>query len=148
MGTLQKLVYIVAESLDLVTSVRRVTSEKLDPNATRETLVVFNLNVKMDEAERKDDFVKLNFEIMLDSDPAIVNFIVDGSTTLRGDAHTIEKMLSPDPQTQVPQVFTRIYQQVYSVVFLLAGTLNVPYPSPALLKRIHVQTAIPDQIQR
>lgn len=101
----------------------------------------------MEEAERSEDSVKLNFQMIMDTEPAIAKFSVDGAATIRGSSEEIEHMLSADPETNVPYVFTRIYQQVYAVIYMLAGTIEVPYPSPALLKRAHVKRALSNEIQ-
>ena len=69
---------------------------------------------------------------------------MEGNASVIGEESEIEKLLSPYPQTNVPIVFTRIYQTVYSVIFMLAGTVDVPNPSPALLKRPHVKSAYPN----
>lgn len=136
------------QPVEVVTKIRNVTSLKSDENANHNTPVVFNFAVNMDEAERSPDSVKLNFQMVMDTEPAIAKFTVEGVAAITGDSGEIEKILSADPQTNVPQVFTRIYQQVYSVIFMLAGTLDVPYPSPALLKRAQVRSALSqNQIQ-
>jgi hypothetical protein len=138
----------MAQPIEVNTKIRSVTSLKSDEKADHNTPVVFNFAVNMDEAERTGEFVKLNFQMVMDTEPAIAKFSVEGVATVSGDPAEIEKILSADPQTNVPQVFTRIYQQVYSVIFMLAGTIDVPYPSPALLKRAHVKSAVPQtQIQ-
>jgi hypothetical protein len=138
----------MAQPIEVNTKIRNVTSLKTDEKADHNTPVVFNFAVNMDEAERGSDFVKLNFQMVMDTEPAIAKFSVEGVAIVTGDPAEVEKILSPDPQTNVPQVFTRIYQQVYSVIFMLAGTIDVPYPSPALLKRAHVRNAVPQtQIQ-
>jgi hypothetical protein len=136
------------QSIEVVTKIRNVTSSKSDDKANHNTPVVFNFAVNMDEAERTTESVKLNFQMVMDTEPAVAKFTVEGVAILNGDQAEIEKILSADPQTNVPLVFTRIYQQVYSVIFMLAGTIDVPYPSPALLKRAQVKSAIPqNQIQ-
>ena len=136
-------------SSEVITKIRSVTATKSDENSNRNTPVVFNFGVNMDEADRKNDSVKLNFQMTMDTDPSIVKFMVEGSALIQGEVDEIEKILAPDGQTGVPHVFTRIYQEVYAVIFLLAGNLDVPYPSPALLKRTQVRaSAYPDQIQQ
>jgi hypothetical protein len=132
----------MSQPIEVITKIRNVTSLKTDEKADHNTPVVFNFAVNMDEAERSGESVKLNFQMVMDTEPAIAKFTVEGVAIVSGDSTEVEKILSADPQTNVPQVFTRIYQQVYSVIFMLAGTIDVPYPSPALLKRAHVRSAI------
>jgi hypothetical protein len=135
------------ESAQVITKIRSVSSLKSDERATADTPVIFNFGVNMEEAERNDESVKLNFQMIMDTEPSIAKFTVEGSATIRGSAEVIEQMLSADPETNVPYVFTRIYQQVYAVIFMLAGTIEVPYPSPALLKRAHVRRVLSNEIQ-
>jgi hypothetical protein len=137
----------MTQPIEVITKIRNIASVKSDEKANHNTPVVFNFSVNMDEAERSPESVKLNFQMVMDTEPAIAKFTVEGVATITGDSAEVEKILSADPQTNVPQVFTRIYQQVYSVIFMLAGTIDVPYPSPALLKRAQVRSAIPSQIQ-
>ena len=127
--------------------IRSITAQKNDESSSTNTPVIFNFNVNIEEVERNNDSVKLNFQMDMEADPSIVKFSIAGITTVTGDSASIESILTADPDTNVPPVFTKIYQQAYAVMFLLAGTLNVPYPSPALLKRAHVQTALAGEIQ-
>ena len=113
----------------------------MDDKADHNTPVIFDFGANLEEAERSSDGVVLNFKMTMDTEPAIAKFMVEGTARISGEESEIEKLLSPDPQTNVPFVFTRIYQTVYSVIFMLSGTVDVPYPSPALLKRPHVRTA-------
>jgi hypothetical protein len=132
------------------TKIRNINAMKVSETANHNTPVLFNFNVNMDEAERKNDSVKVNFQMVMETEPPIVKFLIEGSADVRGEMSEIEKMLAGDSQSGVPAVFTRIYQQVYAVIFLLAGNLDVPYPSPTLFKRTQVRTAaapIPDQVQ-
>lgn len=138
----------MSQSTEVITKIRNVTSLKSDDKATHNTPVVFSFSVNMEETDRSSESVKLNFQMVMDTEPSIAKFSIDGAAIVTGDSGEIEKMLAADPQTNVPQIFTRIYQQVYSVLFLLAGTIDVPYPSPALLKRAQVRSAFPqNQIQ-
>ncbi len=118
----------------------------MDEKSNHNTPVVFSFSVNMEEADRKNESVKLNFQMSMGTEPAIAKFTIEGTATIVGESSEIEKALAANPQTNVPDVFTRIYQQVYSVVFMLAGTIDVPYPSPALLKKPHARIAYPSQV--
>jgi len=137
-----------ATTTEVVTKIRNISAVKTNESATHSTPVMFNFGVNMEEADRRSDAVKLNFQMNMETEPAIVKFTIEGTVTVTGEITEIEKMLSADPQSGVPHVFTRVYQEVYAVIFLLAGNLDVPYPSPALLKRTQVRTAFPDQIRQ
>jgi hypothetical protein len=134
--------------MQVVTNVTNVVAQKTDEKANSDSSVVFGLDVNLDEAQRKSDSIKIRFKISMESDPPAAKFTIEGNTTVSGDSQAIENMVSADPKTNVPPIFVKIYQQIYSVMFLLAGTLGVPYPSPALLKRAHVQVQVADEIER
>ncbi len=131
------------QSSEVVTRIRNLTAQKLDEKSNHNTPVIFDFGANLEESDRSSDGVTLNFQMTMDTEPNVAKFVVEGTATVNGEESEIEKLLSPDPQTNVPFVFTRIYQTVYSVIFMLAGTIDVPYPSPALLKRPHVKAAYP-----
>src|SRR5579871_5321077 len=118
----------MTQPTEVITKIRTVSSLKGDEKANHNTPVVFSFGVNMDEAERSAESVKLNFQMVMDTEPSIAKFTVEGVAIVSGEASEIEKILSADPQTNVPLVFTRIYQQVYAVIFMLAGVIDVPYP--------------------
>jgi hypothetical protein len=126
---------------DVVTKIHGINVQKLDDKADHNTPVIFDFGANLEEVDRSSDSVVLNFKMTMDTEPQIAKFIIEGVTTLTGEESEIEKLLAADPQTNVPIVFTRIYQTVYSIIFMLAGAVDVPYPSPALLKRPHVRAA-------
>ena len=100
--------------------------------------MLFNVGVNIEEEYRKSNSVGLNFSISLETEPSIGKLAIEGVATLTGNPAGIEKMLSQDSATNVPRVLTPIYEEIYSVLFILAGTLDLPYPSPALLQKAHV----------
>ncbi len=129
------------QSAEVVTKIRNVAVQKLDEKSNHNTPVIFDFGANLEESDRTSESVTLNFRMTMDTEPAIAKFVIEGSATINSEESEIEKLLSADPETNVPYVFTRIYQTVYSVIFMLAGTIDVPYPSPALLKRPHVRAA-------
>ena len=144
-GLAQETLALMSErsssTTEVITKIRTINAVKSNEAGTRYTPVMFNFGVNMDETERKSDSVKLNFQLNMDSEPSLVKFVIEGTVNLVGDQSEIEKLLSAD-QSGVPQVFARVYQDIYAVLFLLSGNLDVPYPSPALLKRTQVKAAI------
>ena len=134
-------------SAEVVTKIRNVAVQKLDEKSNHNTPVIFDFGANLEEAGRTNESVTLNFRMTMDTEPAITKFVIEGTAMVNGEESEIEKLLSADPETNVPYVFTRIYQTVYSVIFMLAGTIDVPYPSPALLKRPHVRAAYSEAAQ-
>ena len=129
------------QSAEVMTRIRDIVVQKIDEKANHNTPVVFDFGANLEESERSANSAVLNFKLNMDTEPAIAKFAVEGTATIIGEEAAIESLLSADPETNVPYVFMRIYQTIYSVIFMLAGTVDVPYPSPALLKRAHVKTA-------
>lgn len=126
---------------EVVTKIRNIAVQKLDDKSDHNTPVIFDFGANLEETDRSSESVGLSFRMTMDTEPSIAKFVVEGTTVINSEESEIDKLLSPDPETNVPHVFTRIYQTVYSVIFMLAGTIDVPYPSPALLKRPHVRAA-------
>jgi hypothetical protein len=130
----------------IVTKITSVSAQKTDDTANHDTQVAFNFGVNMDQSEQRSDYVKLTFNMSMDTDPSVAKFVIEGTAMVQGEPGEIDKALSADPQTNVPVVFTKIYQEAYAVIFLLAGQIDVPYPSPALLKKTQVRQAYQNQI--
>ena len=113
------------QSADVVTSIRNVAVQKLDEKSNHNTPVIFDFGADIEEADKSNESVTLNFKMTMDTEPAIVKFVIEGTATVSGEESEIDKLLSADPDTNVPYVFTRIYQTVYAVIFMLAGTIDV-----------------------
>ncbi|MDH7477006.1 MAG: hypothetical protein QHH17_01335 [Candidatus Bathyarchaeota archaeon] len=95
--------------------------------------VNFDVKAKLEERERKSQTVILDFKLFLTTKPSLVKFEIEGMATLSGKDAEINKMLEVDPETKVPYVFQRIYQTVFTAMYLLSTILNVPPPPQDLL---------------
>jgi len=93
----------------------------------------FDVKAKLEERERKSQMVSVAFRLSLATKPGIVKFEVEGTATLTGKDTEISKMLEVDPETKVPYVFQKIYQYVFSAMYLLSTVLNAPQPPYNLL---------------
>ena len=131
----------VAREVEIDIDIRGVSAQKKDDTVNHNSEVVFGFNVNMEESERKSESISLSFQMTMDTEPPIAKFTIEGVATLKGEISEVEKLLSPDQQTNVPIIFTRIYKQVYSILFLLAGSLDIPTPSPALMKGTSIVAA-------
>jgi len=105
---------------------------KLDAKSRAET-VNFDVRAKLEERERKSQALIIGFNLLLTTKPSFVRFEVEGRTTLTGKDTELNKMLEVDPDTKVPYVFQRIYQQAFTAMYLLSTILNVPPPPQDLL---------------
>jgi len=93
----------------------------------------FDVKAKLEERERKSQIVVVSFHLLLNTKPSVVKFEVEGTATLTGKDVEISKMLEVDPETKVPYVFQRVYQYVFTAMYLLSTILNAPPPPHDLL---------------
>ena len=66
---------------------------------------------------------------------------VAGSAKITGEEAEIEALLKNPDQNTPPPVFMSIYQKVYAILYLLSGSLKIPYPSPGLMKVVRMASA-------
>jgi hypothetical protein len=93
----------------------------------------FNVNAKLEEKERKSGRLVVGFVLTVSTKPSVVKFEIEGLATLEGKTQAIERFLEIDPETKIPLLLHRIYQQVFMSTFLLATLLDASYPPPDLL---------------
>jgi len=119
----------VAVTLDRVEGVR--LSDKADVNAKSE----YKLNVSMSEKQRAPEELTLGFTLELTCQPQIAKMTVSGTVVLTGPDEEVESDIAPGEEKTPPKVVETIYERVYGLVYVLAGSLKVPYPKPNLLKK-------------
>jgi len=93
----------------------------------------FDVNVKLEEIERDIDEAKFNFAFAMSTKPSVARFDVSGIVSVFGESKAIDKLLETDPDTKVPYLLKRVYQQIFTSIFLLSGIMNAPHPPPDLL---------------
>jgi len=121
-------------------SLKSVEATKVAESANPDTQVVFNVNASISEASRKTGEVVLRFSLELSTQPEIARLMANGSATITGEDAEIDTLLTAKEEGSVPVVFMKIYQRVYAILYLVCGSLKIPYPSPGLLKTVHVST--------
>ena len=97
-------------------------------------LVVFDVQARMEEKERKTGEVSVDFTLSVGTKPSVVKFESEGTARLSGKNDEISKMLEADPETKIPPLFQRVYQHVFLSLYLLATLINTPYPPANLLQ--------------
>ena len=70
---------------------------------------------------------------------------VAGTARITGEEAEIQELLKTSDGNTPPPVFMSIYQKVYAILYLLSGSLKIPYPSPGLMKV--VKMAAPGEMQ-
>jgi len=93
----------------------------------------FDVNVKLEEIERSVSEAAFNFAIEMNTKPSIVRFDINGIVRVFGESKAVDKLLETDPDTQVPYLLKKVYQQIFVSIFLLSGIMNAPHPPPDLL---------------
>ena len=119
-------------------ALKSVEATKVSETANPDTQVVFNVNASISEGSRKTGEVVLRFSFELSTQPEIARLMANGSATVTGEDRDIDTLLTAKEEGSVPVVFMRIYQRVYATLYLVCGSLKIPYPSPGLLKSVHV----------
>jgi hypothetical protein len=95
--------------------------------------VSFDIKAKLEEKERKSQMSTIGFTLYLSTRPSIVKFEVGGTATLTGKDTDIQKMLEVDSESKTPPLFQRIYQSVFTSMYLMSAILNTPSPPNDLL---------------
>jgi hypothetical protein len=105
---------------------------KLSDNLGSEP-VRFDLNARLEEKERRNGRVVVLFGLSVRTKPNVVKYEIEGTATLIGKEAQIEQILKVDPKSNIPFVFHRVYQHVFTAVYILASILGTIYPPPDLL---------------
>ena len=93
----------------------------------------FDVNVKLEEIERSASEAAFNFAVAMSTKPSVARFDVSGIVRVFGESKAVDKLLETDPDTKVPYLLKRVYQQIFTSIFLLSGIMNAPHPPPDLL---------------
>ncbi len=126
--------------------IKSIEGTKLANDAGSDTDVTFNANASLTEGERNPGQMSLKFVIELETQPEVAKISVSGSAIIKGEDASVDALLAVKGNDSIPPIFLKIYQKVYSVTYLLCGSLKIPYPSPGLLNSVHV--AAPREMSR
>jgi len=127
------------EDLALVeVTIKSVEGTKLAEDVTSDSTIAFKATANLVESERNPEGLTLKFVIELNTDPDVAKMTVTGAARVVGDDKEIEALLGTNDGDSVPPVFMKIYQKVYAILYLVSGSLKIPYPSPGLLKGVRV----------
>ena len=118
---------------DVVVKVTRIQCAKL-PACEKGSETVFDVNASLREASRDPGVLTLDFDIIFDTEPPIARISLAGSAIINGNEEEIRDLTDLENQDSTPEIFMRIYEKVYVTLYLLSGTIGMPYPTPGLLK--------------
>ncbi|MBI2126566.1 MAG: hypothetical protein HYU02_04540 [Thaumarchaeota archaeon] len=115
-------------------SIQKLECTRL-PRLGEEAEVTFDVNASLKETSRNPGSFVLDFEIAIDTHPPVAGMLLIGSAMITGKDEEIQNLISIEDQNSAPPIFMMIYQKIYSVLYLLAGTIAIPYPSPGLIRK-------------
>jgi len=95
--------------------------------------VRFDVSAKLEEKKRQSGMVVVLFGLAVRTKPSVVKYEVEGKAVLTGKDALIEKVLEVDPKSKIPFVFHRVYQHVFTAIYMLASLMGTIYPPPDLL---------------
>ena len=107
---------------------------KLAEEIEKGKLINFDVKARMEEKTRRSGWVRVGFALHVSTKPNVVKFEVEGLASLDGQDEEIRKMLEADPETNIPAVFSHVYQHAFMSMYLLATLIQAPYPPLNLLK--------------
>ena len=120
--------------LDVAVLVERVDATRLSEKVNENSPGNYSLNVSMAERDRSPAVLVLRFTLELTDQPQLARLAVTGIATLTGSKDEVQGALAAPDEKTPPTVLTIIYERIYSLLYLVAGSLKVPYPLPGLLK--------------
>jgi hypothetical protein len=94
----------------------------------------FDVNVKLEEMERGTGEAIFSFALAINTKPNIAKFDINGTVTVTGGNEVVEKLLQTNPETKVPNLLERVYERIFTSVFVLSSIINAPHPPPDLIK--------------
>jgi hypothetical protein len=125
--------------------VKNVEATRLTEESSSESAVTFDVAASLTETEHEAGRFTLKYSIAISAIPPVARMDVSGTARITGEEAEIQATLTAPDQNTPPPVFMNIYQKVYAILYLLSGSLKIPYPSPGLMKV--VKMASPNEVQ-
>ncbi len=121
--------------LEVSVRIEDVNASRLSEKASESESSNYSLNVSLSEKDRGSESLVLSYSIELTSLPPAARFKVSGTAALKGTRDEIKAGITAPDDNKPPPVLVTIYERVYSTLYVLSGSLKVPYPLPNLLKK-------------
>ena len=130
--------------VELEVLVKNVEASRLSEEARDEASVTFDVAASLSEVDHQAGQFTLKYSIAITSQPPVARMDVAGTARITGEETEIQELLKSPTANTPPPVFMSIYQKVYAILYLLSGSLKIPYPSPGLMKV--VKMAAPGEV--
>lgn len=114
--------------------VKTVEANRLSEEAKDDITVTFDVAASLTEVDHQAGQFTLKYSIAITSQPPVARMDVAGTAKITGEEAEIQELLKTPDGNNPPPVFMSIYQKVYAILYLLSGSLKIPYPSPGLMK--------------
>jgi len=114
--------------------IERVDAARLSDKVSENSPSNYSLNVSMSERDRSPETLILKFTLELTNQPQLARIAISGIATLTGAKDEIQSGLASLDDNTPPLVLTTIYERIYGLLYLVAGSLKVPHPLPTLLR--------------
>ena len=121
--------------------IRSVEAARLSEDAKDSSEVAFEVTASLNETDRSPGQLVMRFSIDIQTTPQLAKIDISGVAKLIGEEQEIERLLVGKETGSTPPIFMSIYKKVYAMLYLLAGSLRIPYPSPGLLKVVKVASS-------
>ncbi|MBI2127245.1 MAG: hypothetical protein HYU02_08065 [Thaumarchaeota archaeon] len=118
--------------------VAKIQCEKLLGMAEVGSEIAFDVNASLSETSRNPGLLTLDFDLAFETQPMVAKFFLAGSAMIRGKDEEIQDLITLENQDSAPDVFMKIYEKVYAILYLLSGTIAIPYPTPGLIKKTQI----------
>jgi hypothetical protein len=121
--------------LEVAVQVERIDATRLSDKVNENAPSNYNLNVSLSERDRTSEGLVLTFQLELTMQPQIARIIVGGNASLKGTKDEVQSAITSSDESKPPTVLVTIYERIYGLIYLAAGSLRVPRPLPNLLKK-------------
>lgn len=91
------------------------------------SFVKYNIEASIDEIENNEEFSVLKYGFVVLSDDKNIRLGIEGLIKLSGKNQEREQLLKVGPDN-IPEILHLIYKELFSVVFMITKSVNVPCP--------------------
>lgn len=121
--------------LEVGVTVDRIECVRFSDRVNENSKANYKLNVSLEEKHRRPDGLTIGFNLELTGSPQVVKITVTGVARLAGSQKEIGENTAKRDDRAPPKIVETIYERLYGLLYLLAGSMRVPYPTPNLVKK-------------